>query len=212
LTVSVDAGGTPNLSYQWHKTSGDIAGATTSTYTKPNAQTTDTDTYGCTITNAFGTVTSGGAVITVNPSTPPAIVTQPLSHSLYPGGSINLSVEATGGGLKYQWSKGASAISGATKSAYQVASVVVADGGIYTVVATNNAGSITSAPATITIVTPAAGYETTIVNDKPEAWYRLNETSGTIMFDSMGRHDGVLYEHQWFASHFGCSRRDCGKQ
>jgi hypothetical protein len=191
LTVSVDAGGTPNLSYQWHKSSGDIAGATTSTYTKPNAQTSDTDTYSCKITNPFGNVTSAGAAITVNPSTQPAISTQPLSHALYPGGSINLSVVASGGGLKYQWSKGSTAISGATLSNYQVPSVVAADAGSYSVVITNSAGAITSAPAVITILTPAAGYETAIVNDKPEAWFRLNETSGTIMFDSMGRHDGV---------------------
>jgi hypothetical protein len=191
LTLSVDAGGTPNLSFQWRKGGSDISGATTSTYVNNNAQTTDSGSYSCVITNPFGSVTSATAAVTVNPATSPNIVTQPLNHSLYPGGSINLSVVATGGGLRYQWNKNSSPIPGATGSAYQVASVAAGDAGPYNVTITNSAGTATSGTATITVLTPLAGYETAIVNDKPEAWYRLNETSGTVLFDSMGRHDGV---------------------
>jgi hypothetical protein len=44
----------------------------------------------------------------------------------------------------------------------------------------------------VTVVTPAAGsYAALIVADNPESWWKLNEASGTRMFDSMGRHDGV---------------------
>ncbi|MEI4926953.1 hypothetical protein Q8G50_31045, partial [Klebsiella pneumoniae] len=44
LTIPLDAGGTPNLSYQWYGTSaGRIAGATNNTYTKANVQLSDSD-------------------------------------------------------------------------------------------------------------------------------------------------------------------------
>jgi len=190
LTIVVDAGGTPNLSYQWHNTSGPIIGATNNVYTKVNVKTTDSDTYSCVITNLYGNVTSAGAVITVNQAFQPAIITPPTGHTLYPGGTINLTVVAEGGGLRYQWLKSNTNIIGANSASYVVPRVTTNDAGSYSVIVSNNVGSIGAGPVTITVLTPVNSYETAIVADAPEAWFRLNETSGTTMFDSMGRHDG----------------------
>ena len=191
LALTVDAGGTPDLSFQWYKTSGAISDATNSVFTKADIQTSDSDNYYCVITNLYGSATSASAAITVNLAFQPAITTPPVGRSLYPGGTLKLSVVASGGGLKYQWKKDNADIAGATASTYQIPSVSTNDSGGYTVVITNNVGNVTGGPATVTILEPAAGYEAAIVADRPEAWYRLNESSGTDMFDSMGRHDGI---------------------
>ena len=191
FSLTVDAGGTPNLNYQWRKDGGNISGATTSTYTKNSASAADNGNYDCVVNNTSGSATSGPANITITPAFPPAIVTGPSGHVLYPGGTLNLTVVATGGGLRYLWSKNGSPISGATTTQYRVASVTPADTGSYSVLVTNSLGQVTGGPVTVTVRTPSAGYETVIVASAPESWWRLNETSGTTMFDSMGRHDGI---------------------
>ncbi|HVV70837.1 MAG TPA: LamG-like jellyroll fold domain-containing protein, partial [Verrucomicrobiae bacterium] len=47
----------------------------------------------------------------------------------------------------------------------------------------------------VTVVSPASGsYEEAVVNDAPEAWWRLDESSGaTVMADALGRHDGTYF-------------------
>lgn len=191
LTLTVDAGGTPALGYQWYKTSGPIAGATGTSYTKANAQTSDSDNYSVVITNQFGSVTSLVASVTINPAFAPSITTPPIGHVLYPGGTLNLSVVATGGGLKYQWQRSGTNLPGATAATYSKYNVTTNDSGSYSVVVSNNVSTVSGGPVTITVLAPANDYETAIVADKPEAWFRLNESSGTTMYDSMGRHDGV---------------------
>lgn len=191
LSLTVDAGGTPDLAFQWYNTAGAILGATSATYSKPNALTTDSDGYYVIITNLQGSVTSAVASVTVNSAFAPSIVTPPVGRTLYPGASLNLSVVATGGGLKYQWKKGGADISGATASSYQIGSVTTNNSGSYSVVVSNNVNTASAGPVTVTVQAPANGYETAIVADAPEAWYRLNESSGTTLWDSMGRHDGI---------------------
>src|SRR5207247_6680384 len=73
LLLSVDAGGTPTLAYQWRKNDVNIAGATASTYTKTNVAAADNGDYKVVITNAYGAVTSFVATISIHSQTPPCI-------------------------------------------------------------------------------------------------------------------------------------------
>jgi hypothetical protein len=58
---------------------------------------------------------------------------------------------------------------------------------------TNGGGYAISGAATVGLLTAAANtYESLVLADTPEAYWRLNETSGPIL-DSMGRHDGLPY-------------------
>ena len=190
LVLKVDAGGTPNLTYQWRKDSSPIAGATTSALSKAAVALADAGSYDCVVGNSFGSATSGAASISVNSAQAPAVVTAPAGRTLYINGSLTLSVVGSGGGLRYQWSKGGAAITGATKSSYVIPVVVATNSGSYTVSISNAAGNATGGPAVVTVLTPANTYETAIVADKPQAWFRMNETSATTLLDSMGRHDG----------------------
>jgi hypothetical protein len=69
-TFAVAAGGTPPLRYQWQLNSAAITGATASTLTLTNVRTRQAGSYRAVVTNAFGSVTSSNAVLTVIPTQP----------------------------------------------------------------------------------------------------------------------------------------------
>ena len=156
---TVNEGGTLNLSitatgatgYQWKKNGSSIGGATSTTFSKPNMTPADAGSYTCTVTGAGGSVISDAAIVTVNAL--PVITQQPTNQTVNAGGTLNLSVTATGA-TGYQWKKGGTDISGATSATFTKANVTTADAGSYTCVVTGAGGSVTSSAATVTVNTP----------------------------------------------------------
>ncbi|NOS69361.1 MAG: hypothetical protein HOP33_05450 [Verrucomicrobia bacterium] len=69
-TFNVTAGGTASLAYQWRLNGTNIAGATSSSYTRNSAQAIHTGNYSVVITNAYGSVTSSNALLTLAASQP----------------------------------------------------------------------------------------------------------------------------------------------
>jgi hypothetical protein len=85
----------------------------------------------------------------------PEILTNPSSQLVILGGSASFQVGARGSApLAYQWFFGTAAIDGATSSQLSLANVKFQDGGPYSVVVTNQAGSATSAVAILTVKPP----------------------------------------------------------
>ncbi len=193
LTLSIDAGGTPPLTYQWRKNGNPIAGAAASTLTLTKVTAADSASYDVIITNGKGSVTSQAAKVIIQPILAPTINQDPQGRTLYAGGWLNLSVLATGGDLHYQWQQAGTNLPNATNATYQVANVGGTNAGTYVAVVSNPLGTVKSAAATINVIVPPAdSYEATITSDAPESWWRLDEPSGTaILTDAMGRHDGV---------------------
>jgi len=103
--------------------------------------------------SAIRRISPDGAVTTLELKTgEPRIVTQPSNQTVLAGGSVMLVVAATGGGtLTYQWLKDGAVIPGATAATFALASVRAADAGTYTVVVRNDAGAVTSTPATLAV-------------------------------------------------------------
>jgi hypothetical protein len=195
LTLTVDAGGTQtNFTYQWRKASVPIGGANGSSYTIPVLAVTDTASYDVVITNNFGTVTSAGALVTVQPQAAPAITSDiPVTNrTIYAGGSIKLKIAASGGALSYQWQKGGSDIGGATTPSLTIANLVATNAGTYTCIVSNAISTATSTPAVIAIGAPGAGtYEALVAADKPVGWWRMDDApSSQLMLDAMGNSDG----------------------
>ena len=88
--------------------------------------------------------------------TAPVLVQPPTAQSVPMGRSAAYSVTATGTALQYQWSKNNAAISGAVSSSYTTPPTAFADSGAtYTVTVSNAAGSVTSAPASLTVTARA---------------------------------------------------------
>lgn len=82
----------------------------------------------------------------------PAITTQPTDQTIAVGQNVAFTVSATGTSpLTYQWRKNGVAIPGATTSTLAFVNVQASQAGTYTVVVTNTIGSITSAPAVLTV-------------------------------------------------------------
>jgi len=150
VTFTATTGGTPAPTFQWLKNGVSISGATSSTLTLTNVASTDAGTYAVVATNSTGSATSSNAVLTVNSVTAPTIIAQPLSVTANGGGTVALVVTATSA-TSYQWRKDGVVISGSTNDTLILANVTSASAGVYTVVATNSNGSVTSNGATLTV-------------------------------------------------------------
>lgn len=84
----------------------------------------------------------------------PAIVEQPRSQTATVGERVTISVNATGGGLSYVWTKDGATIPPQTAT-FSIVSASAATAGSYVVTISNRKGSVTSEPAVITVSTPA---------------------------------------------------------
>ena len=68
VTLTVAAGGSSPLAYQWAVNGTNLAGATTSILTLANAQFLNAGTYSCSITNSLGSTNTPGALLTIVPT------------------------------------------------------------------------------------------------------------------------------------------------
>jgi hypothetical protein len=148
-----------SISFQWKKNGTNLlngtnlSGATNTLLTLANVQLSDAGDYSVVVTNLAGSVTSALATLTV--LAPPSISTQPQSRTNLVGTSATFNVIASGDNLlSYQWRFNGTNISGATGPNYTLVSVQLTNAGNYSVVVTNFAGTVTSAVATLTVLTP----------------------------------------------------------
>lgn len=85
----------------------------------------------------------------------PSISEQPASQNVATGSAIDLSVAASApagtGSPAYQWYRGATLLAGRTAATLSIAPATAADAGEYTVVVTNDYGSVRSAAALVTM-------------------------------------------------------------
>lgn len=177
ISLTVVATGTPSPTFQWKKDGNDIGGATAASLNLTDLDADDAGTYTVVVANSEGSVTSGEAEVIVRLFTAPVITTQPIGGALIVGGSIVLSVEATGTPAPtFQWRKDGADIEGETASTLTLADVVLDAAGSYTVVATNAMDTITSETAEI-IVTDAV---VPAVTEQPED--AAADTGGSALF------------------------------
>jgi hypothetical protein len=92
------------------------------------------------------------AVVAPPEPTPPLVLAQPVATSAVVGRSASFSVTASGAGNTFQWRKDNVALPGATTATYVIPAVTAASAGTYSVVVTNPVGSVTSAGATLSLV------------------------------------------------------------
>ncbi|HWN95885.1 MAG TPA: LamG-like jellyroll fold domain-containing protein [Methylomirabilota bacterium] len=191
--LSVVASGTPAFQYTWYHFQNMIEGATNATLVLSNVSLGQAGEYSVAVTNAFGGDVSDVATLTVLPTEVPTITQPPQPITRYKTGSGAFHVTAAGAAsFGYQWQFDTADIPDATNSSFTVTNIQPQDEGNYRVVVTNSAGSVTSVIATLTILTPALDTYTAYVLEKgPAAYWRLNETSGSVAYDYFGGHDGT---------------------
>ena len=117
----------------------------------------------------------------------------------YPGSSATFAASVLGNGpFTYRWYQGPLALTnggnvfGADTLSLTITNLTASQAGNYTLVVTGSAGSTTSAVSTLNLgVPPATPYNQVILAAKPYAYWRLNETSGTVAHDSLGLYNGT---------------------
>jgi uncharacterized repeat protein (TIGR03803 family) len=158
VTFTIDATSLNTLGYQWQKNGtnlfdgGNLSGTTNSTLTITGISDNDAASYSVIVSNANFSVTSSNATLTV--IDPPIITVQPTNLLVLPGTNVVFGVSLTGSAsyFRYQWQFNSSNILNATNAIYTIASVGTNQGGNYSVVVTNTAGSAVSSNATLTVV------------------------------------------------------------
>ncbi len=154
-SLSVDAGGTQPLTYQWRKNGLPLSGETSASLQLIAITTNNAGNYDVVITNAAGTVTSTPpATLAVVPTidVPPFITTSPSSQVIGLGSGLALTVTAGGTApLNYQWRKNGLPIPEETGPGLILPNVTTNDTGLYDAVVGNTAGSATSAVASVVV-------------------------------------------------------------
>ncbi len=151
--------GTAPFAYQWFKTgvpladAGNITGANSNILRVAVLDTNDNGAYSLMVSNLVGNATSSNALLSV--LVKPRIIDQPTNQAVVVSNAVNFGVFADGTRpLSYQWRKGTAIIKSATNSFFALTAIGTNDGGAYSVVITNRAGSVTSSIATLTVLLP----------------------------------------------------------
>ena len=159
VVFQIAATGDTNLSYQWQYNGAGLfedthdVGTQTTSLTINNVTSADAGNYRCQVSNPYATAYSDFAMLSV--VIPPAITQPPQPQSVGYGGSASFSVTASGTTpLTYQWFQGGQPLNGQTS---QTLNVTGAQGNTsYSVIVANGAGSVTSAPVSLTLLSYCA--------------------------------------------------------
>lgn len=149
----VAASGSGPLSFQWRFNGGDINGATGPVLDLPVVSAAHVGQYTVEVRNSAGAVLSPAAQLVLIGA--PAIVTAPAAKSAVQGTTATFTVAATGDLLRYQWTRNAIGIDGATSASYTTPVLAQADSGaVYSVIVYNGAGLVMSGGAVLTVTPP----------------------------------------------------------
>jgi uncharacterized protein YjbI with pentapeptide repeats len=149
---SVTVEGAPPLSFQWQLNgtnlfdNGRINGSQTASLSFNSVQSSDAGSYQIVITNAYGSITSAPAMLTVTTvGVAPVITSQPINQSVGVGQSASFSVTATGSTpLLYQWFLNGTNLAGATMTTMALTRATLSNAGAYSVTVSNSFGGMSN--------------------------------------------------------------------
>ncbi len=149
-SFSVQATGTSFLSYTWFHDGQTVVGGTLSTLTIPSVSAATAGQYTVRVLNSVGSVTSAPVALTL--LLPPVITANPAPLSVLVGDTAVFSVAATSQVAPgYQWYFSGAPIQDATNSTLTLPGVTTANAGDYHAVVSNDAGTVTSTDARLTV-------------------------------------------------------------
>ena len=152
--LSTTASGSPPLTYQWLKNGTPVTGATSSTYSVSATTAADAGLYTVAVSNAYGSVTSSPATVTVTTPQPqaPVFTLQPASVAAPAGSSRTFSIAVSGYPIPaLQWLKNGVRLTGQTRETLTLSNISTADAATYTCEATNTSGTTVSQSAVLAV-------------------------------------------------------------
>jgi hypothetical protein len=164
VTFSVMATGFAPVTFQWQRNGTNLSEATTPVLIFNNVQIADEGIYSVIVSNSYGAVRSSNAELIA--LVRPLIAVHPLSQSVVAGGSVTLSASASGYPvpLVFRWLKNGVVVSNFTTTdtnGFLILTNVQPPSPpsqlTYRVSVTNLAGTVTSATATLTVLTDGDG-------------------------------------------------------
>lgn len=151
VVMSVSAGGTEPIFYQWQFNGSAIPGATNATLMLTNVQKSQEGVYNVVVYNTAASVVSSNATLTLR--MPPFITENPESVTNRAGQTKVFTVVATGDPpLYYQWRFNGVDIPGANSTNLVLTNLTAEMEGEYTVLVANQYGFAVSAPARLTVL------------------------------------------------------------
>jgi uncharacterized protein YjdB len=129
-----------------------------------------------TVSATVNGVSATSATITVA-TTPPFVTQTPANLTLAVGDTATFAVQALGGNLSYQWSFGATPITGATNNTLSLPNITLSSAGTYSVSVTNSLGS-TNLSAVLTVVPSILLHRYSFVTDASDS---VGHADGTIV-------------------------------
>ena len=119
----------------------------------------------------------------------PVITAQPQSQTVNQGSNVTLTVTAAGNPPPaYQWLFNGARIAGATDTNYTRPNAQAADAGSYSVIVTNQSGSVTSTPGVLTVTIPPT------ITAQPQD--QLVTAGGAAVF-SVAATGSMPFSYQW---------------
>ncbi|HET7584386.1 MAG TPA: immunoglobulin domain-containing protein [Gemmatimonadaceae bacterium] len=114
----------------------------------------------------------------------PTITVQPHNVTVEAGSAASFQVTATGTApLHYQWRRNGTAITGATSPTVDLGTVTASDNAAkFSVVVSNDAGSVTSNEATLTVTTTPQEFTTTPMISATGGFVLALKSNGTVLF------------------------------
>jgi uncharacterized repeat protein (TIGR01451 family) len=189
-TFTCGVTGTPPYFFQWYQNGAPISDATNASHTTAPMTAADEGTlFTVVVTNDCGAITSSPPAV-LRLLTPPVITTQPVNLVGTNGAPATFSVAASNGvPPTYQWRFNGGDLPEATNSNYTIPNVTPSHAGAYDVVVRNDAGSVTSLVATLTVRTLDFG-------DAPPPYPTLLGDNGArhVLLDGLRLGAGVDFE------------------
>jgi hypothetical protein len=190
VVFTVGATGAFPLEYQWLRNGVQIPGATTSSHGMANIRPEDAAIFQVLVKNAFGSVLSASASLTV--VTPLLITKDPTNQVAKAGADVTFSVQASSKlPVSYLWFKDGNLIPGVATNVLLLKNVQDADAGSYTALAYTTEGGLRSQPALLTII----GALPPLILKHPTNQTRLVGASAGFFVQVSG---GMPLSYRWF--------------
>lgn len=186
-SFAVNARGASPITYQWLLNGAPLPGQTSPILSLTRVQAAQQGQYSVRVANVVNEVVTAPANLSV--LTPPVITQQPANLSVQAGATANFVVVASGSGtLRHQWRFNGADIPGATSSVLSLPSVSAASAGAYSVAIANEAVTVVSATAQLSVTEPP------VITQQPEGRSVLAGNTVSLQVTATGT--GVL-RHQW---------------